>query len=248
VGAGDGGGCVSGWERRDKAPGERIVAEDRGNRIFYNIEKSIEKAKKEGWDAYPYGGTTGERAARAVERDFKRIRGLFKGDWCYITIGLEVTDAATEGEVVDETDWLGGVESDSEQEVLCEIVEDMAKNFLCKYGTGERMEKETWKRKQEQALVESIEHWKENCKLHALGDDMDVSTAGCACCRLVGLPDGQWMTCLGCPIFEYTGQPLCYGTPYNSVVVLHKNPSLMVEWLQELAIGGTPAIIIEEEE
>lgn len=99
----DGHGSVSDWRPRDsKRPWEKILTEDRGSCRFYDWQEAIKTAKTDGWDAPPYGeGTPGQRAERAVQRDFEMMQ-----DWCndgwwwgYVTLsvyrnGIEVLDHA----------------------------------------------------------------------------------------------------------------------------------------------------------
>ena len=65
-----------------------------------------------------------------------------------------------------------------------------------------------------EALNKSIDHWEDNCNADEF-DDVDTSSSSCECCR-------QWYSsgngeCIGCPIFEKTGQIYCHGTPYYEV-------------------------------
>lgn len=50
----DGHGPVSDWTRRDKLPGERVLCEDRGSKMYYDIAEAVKIAKRDGWDAEPY--------------------------------------------------------------------------------------------------------------------------------------------------------------------------------------------------
>ena len=62
----DGHGPVSEWRSgSSKRPGERILCEDRGHCRFYDFAEAVKIARKDKWDAPPYGtGTPGERAVR----------------------------------------------------------------------------------------------------------------------------------------------------------------------------------------
>ena len=86
----DGHGPVSDWTRRDKAPGERVLCEDGGSKRYYDVQEAMQIAKRDGWDAPPYTGTKGERAARAVDRDFQFLRGWCNDEWHYCGIKLSI--------------------------------------------------------------------------------------------------------------------------------------------------------------
>ena len=81
-------GPVSEWTTRAKQLGERVLVEDRrGAKRYYDFAEAVRIAKRDGWDAPPLGeGTKGQRAARAAEADFNRLRGWCNGDWEYVGI------------------------------------------------------------------------------------------------------------------------------------------------------------------
>lgn len=107
----DGHGPVSDWRRKEtKAAGERVLHYDGRLCLFYDFAAAVEIARRDGWDAPPYTGTRGERAARAVERDFMRLRDWCRGDWYWIAVCVEVS---RDGAVL-VADWCGGIESDSD--------------------------------------------------------------------------------------------------------------------------------------
>lgn len=86
----DGHGPVSEWTRRDKQPGERVLCEDHGNVRYYDFAEAVKIAKRDGWDAKPYGtGTAKQRTTRAVEADFDHLRGWCNDAWHYA--GYNVT-------------------------------------------------------------------------------------------------------------------------------------------------------------
>lgn len=101
-------GPVSDWTTRAKLPGERVLCEDHGSRRYYDVAEAIRIAKRDGWDAPPYGtGTKGERAARAVERDFDYLRRWCNDDWHYL--GVMVTVYRNGAEIAGDSLW--GIES-----------------------------------------------------------------------------------------------------------------------------------------
>lgn len=139
----DGHGPVSEWTTRPKTPGERVLARTCRNGYcrYYDYQQAIKIAKRDGWDAPPYGeGTAGERAVRAVEADFQRLKDYCNGKWGYVSITVTVTpyrDGLKWGWVM----W-GGIESDADEhcldvtnELLAEAVEN-AKTSIQKLQKG----------------------------------------------------------------------------------------------------------------
>lgn len=95
----DGHGPVSDWTSRDKRPGERILNSNHGSYRYYDVEEAIKIAKRDGWDAPPYGGTLGEKASRAVERDYEALKAWCNDEWYYGGVSLMVSK---EGVVLEE--------------------------------------------------------------------------------------------------------------------------------------------------
>lgn len=118
---GDGRGIVSEWTTRAKRPGERVIASDRSYKRYFDFAGAVAKARAEGWDAEPYTGTKGERAARATEREFEFLRQWCDDQWEYL--GVTVTLLDSDGEDTHHSDSLWGVESfaDYHQEVAREL-------------------------------------------------------------------------------------------------------------------------------
>src|SRR5687768_10976075 len=80
-------GPVTEWTTRAKQPGERVLVEDHGSSRYYDFAEAVRIAKRDGWDAPPYGqGTKGQRATRAAEADFNRLRRWCNGDWEYVGV------------------------------------------------------------------------------------------------------------------------------------------------------------------
>lgn len=87
----DGHGPVSGWVCRSKQPGERVLASTGTSHLYYDFAAAIRIARTDGWDAPPFGeGTRRQRAARAVEADFQRLKGWCEDRWHYV--GVVVTE------------------------------------------------------------------------------------------------------------------------------------------------------------
>jgi hypothetical protein len=89
----DGHGPVTDWMDKDsKVAGYRVLSAD-GRRVrFYNYAEAIKIAKRDGWDAEPYGeGTKGERAARAVDADFANLKAWCRDEWWYVGVAVTVS-------------------------------------------------------------------------------------------------------------------------------------------------------------
>ena len=121
----DGHGVVSDWETRRKYPSERILSKDRGNCLYYDVQESIEKAKKEGWQpchTNPAGLSKRQIAALAVEEDFQRLKDWCDEKWWYtfikVSVGLNGDELGY--------DSVGGVESDCGSETFLEIANDLS--------------------------------------------------------------------------------------------------------------------------
>jgi len=63
-------GPVTGWERRDKVPGELILAEDRGMARFYDFQEACKIARRDGWGFLP-GELVTDRFAHSGKRKFR---------------------------------------------------------------------------------------------------------------------------------------------------------------------------------
>jgi hypothetical protein len=96
--------------------------------------------------------------------------------------------------------------------------------------------------KESQALLESIQHWKENVALQRANKQMKLGSENCACCQLqvtrqYRMSPGDF-ECLhhtgSCVIADYTNRESCEGTPYYHVVHGVVSPQAMVDWLERL--------------
>jgi len=122
----DGHGPVSEWTRRAKRPGERVLCEDRGSKRYYDAEEATKIAKRDGWDGPPYGGTARQKAHRAVQADYDRLRRWCNGDWCWV--GVVVTEICTcdKGHEHDgESASLWGIESDAGGDYLEQVANEL---------------------------------------------------------------------------------------------------------------------------
>lgn len=110
-----------------KRAGERILFWDRGTYRTYDVQVAMTVAKADGWDAEPYGGTAGERAARAVAADFKRLSDWCNDLWSYVGVIVELLD--DNGDTMGETASLWGIESDC-HEYLEEVAHELADEII----------------------------------------------------------------------------------------------------------------------
>jgi len=118
-------GIVSEWRPKNtKRPGERILSQDRGSCRFYDWEASMQKAKTDGWSSGD--GTPGQRAERAVQKDFEVLKAWCEDEWCYCGIVLSVSKNGVDLEEHAASLW--GIElnfPDSNNEYLLEVANDM---------------------------------------------------------------------------------------------------------------------------
>lgn len=124
----DGHGPVTGWERRDKLPGELILNDDRNAKRFYNFAEACKIARRDGWNAKPYdvpGETPRQRAAKAARADYERLRAWCSDQWSYVAV---VVTASCEGVKLGSAS-LWGIESDA-GEYLVEVANELIDEAL----------------------------------------------------------------------------------------------------------------------
>lgn len=152
----DGHGPVSDWTTRDKAPGELVLAADRGSKRFYDFAAAVAMAKRDGWghgDDVP-GETPGQKATRAALADFEYLRGWCCDDWCYIGVIVEALE--NDGEEL-ATESLWRVESNGGAYVS-QVVEDLTASILADLAktAAAAAEKATAKAARLQAIVDRL--------------------------------------------------------------------------------------------
>lgn len=139
---GDGRGIVSDWRDKDtKTPGERVLYEsDRGTRVrFFDVQGTMQKAKDESWgcgiDAHDHK-TKGERAACAVDQEYKYLRAWCRDDWVYVGVVLSIWEDE-DTEVDDHAASLWGIECGYEDasaykswEYLTSVANDLLSEYL----------------------------------------------------------------------------------------------------------------------
>jgi hypothetical protein len=142
-------GPVTGWERRDKRPGERILSSDHGANRFYDYAAAMELARKDGWGLGPNKlaalerglgrkATAGEIRAAAVDSDFEFLRGWCNDDWEYVFVSVKLEDE--DGREI-ASDCIGGVESCGDYWV--ELANGMASELVESHGK-EQAESNYW--------------------------------------------------------------------------------------------------------
>ena len=138
--------------RDDKRPGERILAGDHRNGYWlYDWQAACRLARKDGWNAEPYGAPN--RIERSVQADFDYLRRWLDDQWCYIGVVVELVDA--DGETVgDESLW--GIESDA-YDCITDTAYDLADALARQHGCLPEQCSAAWRA----ALHEAREcrHW-----------------------------------------------------------------------------------------
>lgn len=115
-------GPVSDWTRRAKLPGEMVLAESRcGSKRFYGFQEAVKIARRDGWDAPPYGGTPGQKAHRAAMADFENLRAWCNDEWhwCGVVLSVSVDGITLDNHAAS----LWGLESDDEDGIIAEANE-----------------------------------------------------------------------------------------------------------------------------
>jgi hypothetical protein len=134
----DGHGVVSKWERRNKRPGELVLAGGRhSERIFYDLEETTSIAKRDGWglsdehkkalaDRLGHDPTSAEIVAESVQRNFRYLRGWVNGDWFFQGYTTQITapdGAKSDGDSCwgfdDEEYMLSEAESQARYQIDC---------------------------------------------------------------------------------------------------------------------------------
>ena len=141
-------GPVSDWRHSsyscypEKAPGERVLASDRGSYRYYNVAEATRIAKRDGWglgdadmakleDKLGRAPTRGEVVAAAVEQDFDYLRRWCSGLWHYV--GVIVTLLDTEGDETHESESLWRIDSES-LDYIAEVAQELAEELAARIG------------------------------------------------------------------------------------------------------------------
>jgi len=122
----DGHGIISEWTTRDKHPGEVAIATDGRSHRYYDVAATIDLAKRDGWgvSSDTTGMTPAQVTEEAVEQDMKQMREWCNSRWHYM--GIVVFPLTVDGdELRSKSKSLWGIESDSEDEHLASVVNDL---------------------------------------------------------------------------------------------------------------------------
>jgi hypothetical protein len=145
----DGHGPVSDWTGRDKRPGELVLCSDRGSKRYYDFAEAVRIAKRDGWDAKPYGtGTKGERAHRAALADFEHLRGWCNDEWHYVGVVVEVFH--NDEPIGEDAVWCVEDAGDYAREMAKEFIESIIAKHLAerramvRFGIRENHERKYW--------------------------------------------------------------------------------------------------------
>jgi hypothetical protein len=66
------------------------------------------------------------------------------------------------------------------------------------------------------ALLGSIKHWIENANAESI-ETVSIGSESCSCCEIWNDESTDHeMACMGCPIYDFTGQKYCRGTPFEA--------------------------------
>ncbi|MDC8987012.1 hypothetical protein [Pseudomonas aeruginosa] len=145
----DGHGPVTGWERRNKRPGELVLNSDRGAKRFYDFAEACRIALRDGWglsedslaDWTERAGRTPTRrqiAAAAALSDFEYLRGWCVDQWRYV--GVVVTLLDPQGEKTEVSDSLWGVETlhDFHHETARQLADELAHGYGVRWTEAQK--------------------------------------------------------------------------------------------------------------
>lgn len=124
----DGYGVVSEWTTRSKRPGERVLCTDGQFKRYYDFAETCRIARRDGWNAEPYSTTetARQKAAKAVEADFRHLRAWCNDEWSWVGVVVTAPDG--------ETASLWGIESSDAkylQTVAAELAEELSQRPTC---------------------------------------------------------------------------------------------------------------------
>lgn len=132
----DGCGIVSDWTTRGKRAGELVLNTNRGSKRFYDYAATLKIAARDDWgvsaevlqDEENKKGrklTPREVTALSVMRDYEYLHAWCNDEWNYICIVVTAPDGEIES--------LCGMESDSDDEYLQSVADELAAQLESKY-------------------------------------------------------------------------------------------------------------------
>ena len=143
------------YGRPEKRPGEVIIYSERGEYWLYDVQATMQTARKDGWglseeDIAALGKklnrtpTKGEVTAESVRRDMDYCRQWLQGDRFWEMI--EVFQIDDEGESISESEYLGGIDSgyDSESEKYVRECAAQLASEIARAVNKETVERDYW--------------------------------------------------------------------------------------------------------
>lgn len=141
----DGNGPVSGWETRNKRPGELLLYKDGAFSRYYDFAEACRIALRDGWGIDPdrlakwteragRAPTKRQIAASAARADYEYLRAWCSDDWHYV--GVIVTLLNPDGTESDIQSSLWGIEnSDSDyiRETARQLADEIAAGYLTQF-------------------------------------------------------------------------------------------------------------------
>ncbi len=85
-------GPVSGYTNSNKAPGEMILYDNKGYRLYYNYQEACRIALKDEWNYEGSTGTKLEIASKSAMRDYEYLRQWCNNQWHYVGVIVELLD------------------------------------------------------------------------------------------------------------------------------------------------------------
>lgn len=93
------------------------------------------------------------------------------------------------------------------------------------------------------ALLASIEHYKQNIELLDADrlDEISIRGSDCALCAEFYPKDQDGRYCTKCPVFAYSAEPGCVGTPWENI-----EAEFLKFWAGESSAEGIRAALVAE--
>lgn len=112
-------GVVSDWTQSGKAPHHRVLCEDRGNYLYFDVKQYIKVALSH--------GCTRKQAAEQLEGSFDYLRRWCNDQWNYIGVVVHLLDEG--GKRTEGNESLWGIASDQSEDIK-ETAQELAEQLL----------------------------------------------------------------------------------------------------------------------
>lgn len=128
----DGHGPVTGWESRDKRPGELVLNSDCGSKRFYDYAEACRIALRDAWGARDAvdGMSKRQIAALAAREDYEHMRAWCNDEWSYIGVVVTLLDVEGNKTTADASVW--GV--DDNGDYAATVANDLTDEILAMYA------------------------------------------------------------------------------------------------------------------